>query len=437
MPIEITTVSGYSAFGKNMTAVKYGDDVVIIDMGIQPENYIRFVEDQEDVEHISVKELVKAGAIPDVSSVDDWKGKVRAIVPGHAHLDHCGAIVYLANKFNAPIIATPFTAEVLRTMFRDRKVTPPLIQEVAPNSSFQISDQLSVEMINVTHSTPQSSIVALHTPEGAVLYAADFKFDMSPTLGKPPNIKRLHELGDAGIAALIIEATYGDLPGRTPSEAIAQDMLRDAVNEADLGDNAIIITTFSSHIARLKSTLAIAQKHNRKVIFMGRSMARYAAAAEKVGLVDFSKKAEIVKFGKKVERRLIEIRDSKGKYLLVCTGHQGEPQSVLSRIISKDFLDPKDFVIFSCKTIPTPTNIENRARLERELKRMGLRILTDVHQSGHGSQDELMELIDMVKPRHVLPSHGDSGAKLALAAEIEKRTTATVHIAKDGDRFTF
>ena len=438
MSVEICTVSGFSEFGKNMTAVRYKEEVVVIDAGIHPENYIKLTEDEDDMGLVNVDVLVKAKAIPDLSPVEDWIDMVRAIVPGHAHLDHCGAIPYLGNRFRAPVLCTPFTAEVVRGMIRDRDVKfKNRISVVQPNGIKKVSGNLSVEFIHTTHSTPQSSMIAVHTPEGTVLYASDFKFDMTPTLEKPPNIKRLKQFGKEKVLALIVESTYGDKPGRTPSEKVAKEMLNEAVQAADSRKNSIIVTTFSSHVARLKSILEIGHRQRRKVVFLGRSMARYISAAEKVGIINFSGKADIVKFGSKVDNKLRQIsKHGKERYLLVCTGHQGEPKSVLSRIITGNFLDPKDYVIFSCRTIPTPTNIANRERLETELKRLGIHVLVDVHQSGHGAQEELKELIEMVRPGHVIPSHGDEASKKGLA-EMAKRigyADDAIHVAKDGDR---
>ncbi|MBI2137672.1 RNase J family beta-CASP ribonuclease [Candidatus Woesearchaeota archaeon] len=440
MPIEICTVSGYSEFGKNMTAVRYGNEAVIIDMGIHPENYIKFTEDEEDLAFLNAHALIKAKAIPDVNPIGDWTHMVKAIIPGHAHLDHCGAVPYLAERYNAPVICTPFTAEVIKSMIKDRDMAfKNKIEAVQPNSTKKVSEKISVEFIHTTHSTPQASMVAVHTPEGTVLYASDFKFDESPLLGKPPNMKRLKALGQENVTALIIESTYGDKPGRTPSEAVAREMLKDAIYSADSKKNAIIVTTFSSHIARLKSILEIGEKHGRKVVFLGRSMAKYIAAAEKAGLTNLSKKAEVIRYGNKVERRLKEMqREGKQKYLLVCTGHQGEPKSVLSRIITQNFLDTKDYVIFSCRVIPTPTNKENRERLERELKRLGVHVLVDVHQSGHASQDELRELIELVKPKNIIPSHGEEKTKKGLMelAALLGYKQSQLHMAKDGAKIT-
>jgi len=171
MSVEICTVSGYSEFGKNMTAVRYKDEVVIIDMGIQPENYIRFTEDETSWGNLKVSDLVEAKAIPDTSPIEDWTDMVKAIVPGHAHLDHCGAVVYLANNYKAPILCTPFTAEVLKGMIKDREIAfKNKISVVQPNGIKSLSKNIKVEFIHVTHSTPQSSFVAVHTPDGIVLH---------------------------------------------------------------------------------------------------------------------------------------------------------------------------------------------------------------------------------------------------------------------------
>lgn len=438
MSVEICAVSGFSEFGKNMTAVRYGDEVVIIDVGIQPENYIKLTEDEDNMALVSTDALVKAKAIPDISPIENWIDMVKAVVLGHAHLDHCGAIPYLGNRFNAPVLCTPFTAEVVRGMIRDRDVKfKNKISVVQPNGIKKVSRNLSVEFIHTTHSTPQSSMIAVHTPDGIVLYASDFKFDMTPTLEKPPNVKRLKQLGNEKVLALIVESTYGNKPGRTPSEKSAREMLKEAIEAADSRKNAIIVTTFSSHVARLKSILELGHRQRRQVVFLGRSMAKYISAAEKVGLINFSGKADIVKFGSKVNNKLNQIsKHGKHRYLLVCTGHQGEPKSVLSRIITGNFLDPRDYVIFSCRTIPTPTNIAHRERLETELKRLGIHVLVDVHQSGHGAQDELRELMELVKPGHIIPSHGDDAAKKGLAelAGLIGYAEDKIHVARDGDR---
>ena len=165
-------------------------------------------------------------------------------------------------------------------------------------------------------------------------------------------------------------------------------MLEDVLLGIDNKDNLIIVTTFSSHIARLKSIVEFGKKLNRKIVFLGRSLAKYVKAAEKLNIVNFSSDVDIVRYGRQIEEKLNKIDKDRKKYLLVMTGHQGEPKSVLNKIstgVIKFKLYPEDNVIFSCRTIPTPVNIANREALENELKLTGIRIFKDIHQSGHAA----------------------------------------------------
>src|SRR3989338_6253494 len=169
--IEICAVGGYNEVGKNMTAVKVDDEVVIFDMGIHLDPYIRYTED-EDVHNITTAELLNVGAIPNDSVIEDWRKHVKAIIPTHAHLDHIGAIMFLSNKYKAPIICTPFTAEVIRTISTDDKITLKNKTTVLnANSTHNLTKNIKVEFINITHSTPQTVMVALHTKYGTIIYA--------------------------------------------------------------------------------------------------------------------------------------------------------------------------------------------------------------------------------------------------------------------------
>ena len=248
--IDICTVGGYNEVGKNMTAVNVDGEVVIFDMGIHLESYIKYTED-EDIINVDPSELIKVGAVPDITKIEKWKDKVKAIIPTHAHLDHIGAVPYLGNNYDAPILGTPFTIAVLKTILKDEKITiKNKIRTLAPNSVFQLSKNLKVEFINMTHSTPQTVMVALHTKYGIILYANDFKFDRFPTLGEKPNFKRLKELGKKGVLCLIVDSTYSRSCKKTPSESVAKEMLKDVLLGTGNKDKAVFVTTFSSHIAR-------------------------------------------------------------------------------------------------------------------------------------------------------------------------------------------
>jgi len=378
-------------------------------MGIHLESYIKYTED-EDIIKVEPSELIKVGAIPDITKIEKWKNNVKAIIPTHAHLDHLGAVPYLSNNYDALILGTPFTIAVLKTILRDEGIIiKNKIRKLTPNSVFQLSKNLKIEFINMTHSTPQTVMAALHTKYGIILYANDFKFDRFPTLGEKPNYKRLKELGKKGVLCLILDSTYSQSYTKTPSESVAKEMLRDVLLGTGNRGKAVFVTTFSSHIARLRSIVECGQKMNRKVVFLGRSLSKYCKASESIGIAKFSD-VEIVKYRNDIKRTSRKIcKRGIEKYLVVLTGHQGEPKAALSRIVNGELgfkFNPDDHVVFSCKTIPTPTNIENRRILEEKLKNQHVRIFTDIHVSGHAAREDSRDLIELAKPKHIIPAHG-------------------------------
>jgi ribonuclease J len=440
--IEITAVGGYQEVGKNCTAINIDGTVILCDLGLHLEHYIKYTEnEEEDLVKLSDKILMKVGAVPDISCIEYLKKNVKAIVSTHAHLDHIGAIPYLSNKFDADIFGTPFTCAVLKTILKDEEINIKNdIKVLNVNSVYQLTKDIKIEFVNMTHSTPQTVMIAIHTKYGVIIYANDFKLDSSPTLGKKANIERLRELGKQKVIALICDSLYAQDSRKTPSESVAKEMLKDVLLGTESKDKLIIATTFASHLARLNSIIDIGQKLHRKIIFLGRSLAKYAMAGEDVGIIKFSDKVEIVKYGKAVERRLKLIKDNKRKdYMLIVTGHQGEPKAVLNKIASDliDFkLKPEDHVIFSCKTIPTKTNIEQRGFLEKRLREKGVRIFKDIHVSGHAGREDLRDLLNMLKPKHIFPAHGDIDMMrgmedLALEMRFNKEN---IHLMKNGTK---
>ncbi|MBI4152169.1 RNase J family beta-CASP ribonuclease [Candidatus Woesearchaeota archaeon] len=440
MPIEICTIGGYTQTGGNSVAIKVGDEVVILDMGLNMENYIRYTEDREDISAKSYKELLKAGAVPDYNFINDWKDKVLAIVPSHAHLDHCGAIPFAAGLFpNVPIICTPYTIEVLKgTLEDDRIKIPNQLIPLNANSTYQLSKNITLEFIHVTHSIPHTVIVVLHTPEGKVMYANDYKFDRQPTLGKVPNFERLEELGKEGIKVLIIECLYAEEHRKMPSESVAKQMLKEVMLGTNSQGKAMIVTTFSSHIARLKSIIEMGKKLNRKIVFLGRSLAKYIKAAEDLGLVNFKQEVEIVSYRDKIEKVLRKImKEGKDKYLIVCTGHQGEPKAILSRMAREehDFrFEEGDIIVFSCSVIPVQLNRDNRNRLESNLHSKNVRIFKDVHVSGHAAREDHRELLELIKPQAVIPAHAGGEKAKELADLATKMGFKKVFLMEDGKK---
>ncbi len=444
MTLDVCTVGGYDEVGENMTVIKIDNEAVILDMGLNIENYIKVCGD-EDIRNLTVSELREADAVPDDSVIKDWVGNVKLIVPTHAHLDHVGAIPFLSNWYKAPILCTPFTCEVIKTIVREEKFRlKNEIKELYPNAYYNISDDLKIEFINVTHSTPQTVMAALHTKEGLILYANDFKFDNFPTLGKKPNFKRLKELGKKGVKLLIVDGTRASMDGKTPSESVAKLMLRDVLVGTESKGKAVIVTTFSSHLARLKSIVELGKKMNRKVVFLGRSLAKYSEAGKEAGIIDFTDDVEIVKYGRQIEKRLKQLnKEPRDKYLLVVTGHQGEPNAVLSRIARRELpfdLYPGDHVVFSCSVIPSPLNLANREVLENQLRRHKVRIFKDIHTSGHAAKEDLRDLINMVNPEHIIPAHGDFkmlSSLTNLAIEMGYELGKGVHAMQNGQKITF
>ena len=440
--IEICTVGGYNEVGKNCTAVKIDNEVVIFDLGLHLDKYIAYTED-EDIYDFSPKKLMEIGAAPDLSLINDWIDKVIAIIPTHAHLDHIGAIPFLSQKFNADIICTPYSKAVLQAILKDEKIElKNEIKALNPNSTYQLSSRIKVEFINMTHSTPQTVMVVLHTPYGRLIYANDFKFDSQPILGQKPNFQRLRELGREGISCLIVDSIYSGDAKKTPSESVAREMLKEVMRGTNSRGKAVIITTFSSHLARLKSIIEFGKKMHRKIIFLGRSLGKYVLAGEEIRIINFTKDVKLVRYREKVAKELKKIAKNKSRYLLVVTGHQGEPKAVLSRIINKEFafkLESGDHVIFSCKVIPNEMNKQNREILESKMRDIGVRIFKDIHVSGHCAREDLRDLVEMVKPKHLIPAHCEpimADSMVELAEELGYKRGESVHTMEDGKRLS-
>ncbi len=442
--IEIYTLGGYDEVGKNMSCVKVDEEAVIFDIGLHLENYIRFTEEVEDVHFVSTRSLIQNHVVPDIKPIEQFKNKVLAIVPTHAHLDHVGAVPFLAKKFkNVPVICTPFTGAVLKSIIRDDNIdfrNP--IKTMNINSKIKLSDNLELEFINSTHSTPQTVMAALHTKYGTIIYANDFKFDEFPTFGQKTNIEKLRNFGEKyNVIALIVDSTYSNTNSKTPSESVAKQMLKDVMLGTDSYNKAVIVTTFSSHIARLKSIIEFGKQMHRQIFFCGRSLAKYVYAAESINLVNFTKDVKIFKYRRQVKKALREAEKAKEKYLLVVTGHQGEPGSILDNIAKgklKFNLEEGDHIIFSCRTIPTETNIRNRQVLETELHKFKVRIFTDIHVSGHASREDLRDLINLVNPEHIIPAHGTLEMRkglLKLAEEMHYKKSF-IHLMNNGDKIT-
>ncbi|MFA5862044.1 MAG: RNase J family beta-CASP ribonuclease [Candidatus Thermoplasmatota archaeon] len=443
--IEIRPVGGYSDFGRNMTCVRIGREAVILDMGIRLD---RILLDEENVfDEMHPVDLQRIGAIPDTTQLKGMDAKVVAIVIGHAHLDHVGAVPKLAAQFkDAPIYATPYTIKFIeeqttkRGQGKNQRTIPNKLIAMNAGESTRLTKGIKLEFVHTTHSIVQTVFPVLHTDAGAIVYAVDYKFDNSPVVGERPDYRRLRSLANEGVAACIVESTNSQLETKTPSETVARDMLKDFLFGIDNEKDGIIVTTFSSHIARVKSICEFAEKLGRRPILLGRSMDKYMRIAQELGLVELPKTTEVAGHGKAVQQILRRIGERRDEYLLIGTGHQGEPGSFLPRLADKEHpyeIHKHDQVIFSANIIPNPLNQANRYLLETKLKMQGARIIKGAHVSGHASKVDHQELLRMLEPEHVFPCHGGlelQSAFAELAHEEGFDLNESVHLLRNGQK---
>lgn len=438
--IGIIAVGGYNEMGRNMTAVHVGGDIVIFDMGLRLDQ-VQIHEDIE-IERMHSLDLIKIGAIPDDTVLKGVNGTVRAIVCTHGHLDHIGAISKLAHRYRAPIIATPYTIGLIRQLIKSERKFPAENELIEMNAgeTKEISKKLSIELIRVQHSTIDCVFIAVHTPRGILLYANDFKMDRTPTLGEPPDIQRLKQIGKEGVFLMITESTNAAIAGKTPSERIAKALLNDVLIGTEETESGVIVTTFSSHIARLNATIEIAKKMDRIPVLMGRSMDKYVKLAAKMGYIQLPENLVIYGARKNIDKAFTRIAsEGKEKYLPIVTGHQGEPGAVLERISMDNTnyrIERGDKVIFSANTIPTPSTYANRHALETKLKMRGARIYDGVHVSGHACKEDHWELLRMINPEHVIPAHGNivmHSSYIEMAEDTGYVLGDTIHLLRNGE----
>jgi len=443
--MKIYGIGGFNEVGKNMTAVDLGDDVILFDCGL----FLPPIVELEEADKVyTEKKLRSIGAVPNDLVLDKMglRHKVRAIIPSHAHLDHIGAIPFLANRYKADIIGTPFTIEVLKTLLKDEKIDfRNNMRVVQPNSFCYVQGKhkkYRVDFINITHSTIQCSLIALHTRQGVVLYANDFKLDNSPTMGQKPNYDKLREIAKEGVKVLIVDSLYSGDERKTASEKVARTLLEEVLLTTNNDGVGLFVTTFSSHIARLKSIVEFGKQLNRKVVFLGRSLNKYVTAASKVDLCPFRNDIEIATYRDQLERKLRQIDKNREKYMVVCTGHQGEPGSILDRLSRNKLpfkFQPKDHIVFSSSVIPVPSNIKNRDELDARLKKRGVRLFSNIHVSGHAGREDLRDFIDLVNPENIIPAHGDH-KKIAPMIDLAKELgykQRNLHLINDGQRLNF
>ncbi|RLM57431.1 ribonuclease J [Halobellus sp. Atlit-31R] len=417
MEIEIATIGGYEEVGRQMTAVRAGDDVVVFDMGLNLSQVL--IHDNVETEKMHSLDLIDMGAIPDDRVMSDLEGDVQAIVPTHGHLDHIGAISKLAHRYNAPVVASPFTIELVKqqvegeTKFSENFDNDLVKMRAGETMSIGDSGNVELEFVHVTHSIIDAINPVVHTPEGAIVYGLDKRMDHSPVLEDPIDMQRFREIGREGNGVLcyIEDCTNAGRKGRTPSESHARSHLEDTIRSIEDYDGGIVATTFSSHVSRVSSIVEFAKEIGRQPVLLGRSMEKYSGTAERLGFVDFPDDVGMYGHRKSVDRTFKRImKEGKENYLPIVTGHQGEPRAMLTRMGRGETpyeIEDGDKVIFSARVIPEPTNEGQRYQSERLLRMQGARIYDEIHVSGHLREEGHYQMLDALQPQHIIPAHQD------------------------------
>jgi ribonuclease J len=444
MEIEIATIGGYEEVGRQMTAVRAGDDVVVFDMGLNLSQVL--IHDNVQTEKMHSLDLIDMGAIPDDRVMSELEGDVQAIVPTHGHLDHIGALSKLAHRYDAPIVATPFTIELVKQEVEDESkfnVGNDLVK-MSAGETMEIGDsgEVRLEFVHVTHSIIDAINPVLHTPEGAIVYGLDKRMDFSPVLEDPIDIERFREIGREGDGVLcyIEDCTNAGSKGRTPSESVARMHVRDTLQSMEDYDGGIVATTFSSHISRVSSLVEFAKEIGRQPVLLGRSMEKYSGTAERLGFVDFPDDVGMYGHRKSVDRTFKRImKEGKENFLPVVTGHQGEPRAMLTRMGRGETpyeLENGDKVVFCARVIPEPTNVGQRYQSERLLKMQGARIYDEIHVSGHLREEGHYQMLDALQPQHIIPAHQNLKGFSPYVDLAESQGYALgrdIHVARNGD----
>ncbi|NPA07290.1 MAG: ribonuclease J [Chloroflexi bacterium] len=391
-PLRIIPLGGLGEIGKNMMAYEYGEDILIVDTGLMfPPN------DLLGVDYI----------IPDFQYLYDKAHRVKGIVYTHGHEDHTGAVRHVLERIPAPMYATPLTKGLLEVKLKGDKILRNIpIHEVKAGERVRIGP-FSVEFIHVTHSIPDAVALAISTPQGVVIHTGDYKFDQTPIDGKPTDFAALASYArrGRGVLALLADSTNADKPGWTPSERVITPALEAAMREAP---GRVLVATFASLISRMQQVAEVALRLGRKIAFVGTSMVENARMARQLGYLRIPDESWV-----SLEEAL---KLPPQEVVLMVTGSQGEPSSILGRLAGlggrgrRPFnIEPGDTVIIAAH--PIPGNAENVYRTINRLIQRGANVLYDpvaqVHVSGHASQEEMKLMLNLVQPRYFIPIHGE------------------------------
>ncbi|HEX3938307.1 MAG TPA: ribonuclease J [Xanthobacteraceae bacterium] len=415
--LVFAALGGIGEIGMNLAIYGFGEarrrQWIIIDCGVS------FASEEQ----LPGVDLI----LPDIAYLLAERKNILGLILTHGHEDHMGALIDLWPRLNVPLYATPFTAALFEARRASEPGAPQVPVTVVPMGGHLELGPFAIDFINVAHSIPESNALAIRTPAGTVLHTGDWKIDPTPTIGAPTDAARLKALGDQGVLALVGDSTNAVREGRSPSEAEVAKTLAELIRTAP---RRVAVTTFASHVGRLRAVADAARAAEREVVLVGRAMERVVQVARETGYLDGVQD--------------FRSADAYGylppdKVLALCTGSQGEPRAALARIAADEHpevtLSRGDRVIFSSR--PIPGNEKAIARVINGLVEQGVEVVTDrthlVHVSGHPRRDELRDMIAWVRPQILIPAHGEALHLAEHAALARQAGVPKVLVCRNGD----
>jgi ribonuclease J len=385
--LEIIPLGGIGEFGMNCTLMRFGDEMIIIDAGMG------FPE--ESAYGVDV-------CIPDFEILEQYRDEITAIILTHGHEDHLGALPYVLKKINVPVYASHFTLALAESKLDEHDLLGDvLLHRVEPRDVVTLGS-FTIEFIRASHSLIDCFHLAIKTPVGTIIHTGDYKVDETPVIGEPIDLRSLRRYGQEGVLALLSDSTNATVPGRTPSERAVIPAFEEIFAEAE---GRIIVAAFASSIHRLQIVLDVAQQFNRKVCVLGRSMQKNVEIADRLGYLDIH------------DGMLVSINDTKtmrdNEIVFLVTGSQAEPRAALYQMATQVYkgltIEEGDTVVLSARIIPG--NERAISKLIGFMYKRGANIIEEkrrlIHVSGHASQDDIRIMTEAVRPKFVVPIHGE------------------------------
>ncbi len=415
--LSIFALGGVNEIGKNMYAIQYVDEILIIDCGGKfPDESLLGID------------LI----IPDITYLQQNKEKIKGLIVTHGHEDHIGGIPYILKQLNLPIYASCLTLGLIEIKLKEHGLLSDTELNIIQSDSVLQFNEIGVTFFKTNHSIPDCLGIVFHTPEGVVVHTGDFKFDLTPVNNQYPDIHKMADIGSKGVLLLLSESTNAERPGSTPSERMVGEHIEEAFHRAK---RKVIISTFASNVHRVQQIVDASLKTNRKLALLGRSMVNVVAVAMEKDYLSIP------------EGMLIDAQEihslAPENVTILCTGSQGEPLAALARLASSSYRDvevlPEDTVIFAAS--PIPGNERNVSRIIDNFYTIGANVIygsgssTGMHVSGHAYQEELKLMLTLMKPKYFIPIHGEfrmlhHHSALAESVGVEKEN---IFIIKNGD----